>query len=150
MSKGRPPVKYRQPYLSPSAIDREPGGRPSRKIAGRQDPGVYFIGSGESAQIKVGFTTQTLHRLCELQVGSVEELKLLGLVRCATVADARKLERLLHGLLSTKGRHIRGEWFRLTVKEVDAIELALGLDIRRPENLRPSSFNPAASLEAAE
>jgi hypothetical protein len=148
MGRGRPPVVTRQPYLSASAVPREPSGRRSRKAAGLTQPAVYFVGSGTDGRVKVGFTTLAQSRLAELQVGSAVELRLLGLVRCATVEDAKKLERLLHDLLTGRGRHVRGEWFRLAVNEIDAIELALGLDIRRPEN-RPQSFYPAASLEGA-
>jgi len=144
MSIGRPPVKTRKPYLSPPDVEREPNGRRSRKAESVGRPVVYFIGSGFDGRIKVGRTSAPLGRLCDLQVSSPDPLRLLGFIGCATVDDSIKLESLLHKLLASKGRHLRGEWFKLTVKEIDAIEVALGLDVRKPENERSTALWPTA------
>jgi len=145
MRIGRPPVKTRAAYLSPSETEREPNGRRSRKAATSVRPVVYFIGTGVDSRIKVGRTSAPLGRLQDLQVSNPEPLRLLGCIGCASVDDSAKLESLLHKLLTAKGRHLRGEWFRLTVKEIDAIEVALGLDIRRPEANGNASLWPSAA-----
>ena len=66
---------------------------------------IYFIQSGVSGPIKIGYTTVNItHRITALQTGSWEELKLLG-----TAIGGIDFEYELHQKFDAY--RIRGEWF---------------------------------------
>lgn len=67
---------------------------------------VYFIRSGEL--VKIGYTTDVIARLAQLQTGSANELHLLAVIERA----APSLERLLHSFFAET--RVRGEWFSFT------------------------------------
>jgi transcriptional regulator with GAF, ATPase, and Fis domain len=67
---------------------------------------VYFMQSGTSGPIKIGFTAKDdiRQRIANLQTASIEPLNLLGVME----GDATKEKELHHFFHSYK---IRGEWF---------------------------------------
>jgi len=82
--------------------DFAPSGEEEREYAKRPRY-VYFMQRDTDGPIKVGSAFDPEERLIELQVGSPEELHLLG------AAWGPRLEPFLKRLLSPV--HIRGEWF---------------------------------------
>lgn len=69
---------------------------------------VYFIAARRLARVKIGYTAQSIEkRLCELQVGSPDDLVLLGHIQ-----GGRHVEDELHRRF--RGDHLRGEWFSLS------------------------------------
>jgi hypothetical protein len=84
---------------------------------------VYFIHEvGSKKGFKIGFTRRELEeRLAELQTGSLRELAIHTWI---SYQDCQKLEKYLHDCFTKK--HIRGEWYDLTVEEVDDIVKTLG------------------------
>jgi hypothetical protein len=104
------------------AGQREPNGDIQRRTANAGLPFVYFVGARDG-RVKIGRSRQgPRDRIDALQTGSADDLELLGRAVCRTEIDAKNLERLIHSALTKQGRHIRGEWFRLTRPEVDALE----------------------------
>ena len=85
---------------------------------------VYFIHEVGSEQgFKIGFTMRELDgRLSELQTGSLRELKVHKWV---PYQECQKLEKYLHDCFDTK--HIRGEWYDLTLTEVNDLAKFLEL-----------------------
>jgi hypothetical protein len=80
---------------------------------------VYFLRSGETGPIKIGYTGTTPNaRLSALQTGNPEPLRLIGAVP-GTMAD----ESRLHDRFS--GARIQGEWFRPVPELLAFIEGAL-------------------------
>ena len=65
---------------------------------------VYFVQCGTDGPIKIGYTSDPAKRLSGLQVGSPEQLYMLGAVRAR-----REVEGALHQALSKY--RIGGEWF---------------------------------------
>lgn len=79
--------------------------------AGRTRPAagvdyIYFVHAPLSRRIKIGRAADPYRRLQILQVGSPEELVMLGWLR---TTPGSKLERNIHGLF--KRHRTRGEWF---------------------------------------
>lgn len=71
-------------------------------------PAVYFAQCGEEGPVKIGWTAGPVEaRLRQLQVGSPEELRLLGTLH---TEDAAELERELHGRFASY--RVRGEWYQ--------------------------------------
>jgi hypothetical protein len=103
---------------------------------------VYAIQADDA--VKIGWASDPVRRLSELNVGSPNKHRLIGFV-----AATKSQERELHLLLSRW--RIRGEWFRL----VDAVEhFAKLLPVPSPEYApRPrhpwpsTSFRPANETE---
>ena len=77
---------------------------------------VYFIREVDSDRgFKIGFTTCDINdRLGQLQTGSKQELECY---RSVNKQEPSKYEKFLHDCFDSK--HIRGEWYDLTVTEVD-------------------------------
>lgn len=65
---------------------------------------VYFIRRGEDGPIKIGVSVRPNIRLGELQVGSPEDLTLLGVIP-GDFDTERSLHRQFRHL------HLRGEWY---------------------------------------
>jgi hypothetical protein len=67
---------------------------------------VYFIGHGKTGPVKIGFTADLdpMPRLRQLQTGSPEQLKVLGIISAYA-----SIERKIQSLLAP--HNIRGEWF---------------------------------------
>lgn len=79
--------------------------RTVRKNKGDGLPRIYFV-QAASGPIKIGFTTKTPEsRLSELQVGSFEELTLMGAMPGSQRQELEIHRRFEH-------LRIRGEWFR--------------------------------------
>jgi hypothetical protein len=79
---------------------------------------VYFIHEvGSEKGFKIGFTRLELEeRLSEFQTGNLKELKVHKWV---SYQECQKLEKHLHECFAEK--HIRGEWYDLTLGEVEEI-----------------------------
>lgn len=65
---------------------------------------VYFI-QADSGPVKVGYTTRINSRLGALQIGSWDELSVIGLLQAGQVHHERRLH------WKFRDAHIRGEWF---------------------------------------
>lgn len=65
---------------------------------------IYYIGSGASGPIKIGWASNPWRRLNELQTGNPEELQMLAL-EPGVVA----MEALRHTMFAAD--RLRGEWF---------------------------------------
>lgn len=98
--------------------DEKPQGRVSdqpAEIAEVMDQGdVYFVLAAKSELIKIGYAQDGWKRLGSLQVGSPEELLMLGLIRTYLPLE---LERDLHERF--KAHRVRGEWFKVCDEIVD-------------------------------
>jgi hypothetical protein len=66
---------------------------------------VYFIQGKTTGNIKIGVANDPEARLRDLQIGSSEDLTLLG-----CLVGSEDLEAALHSQFNEY--HIRGEWFR--------------------------------------
>jgi hypothetical protein len=91
--------------ISPSTV-----GRIRRSARVRKDRVVYFIAGGDLVKIGKSFDVEA--RLRGLQCGSPVRLTLLG-----TVPGYTELEAALHSHFA--GRRTNGEWFDVTLAEVD-------------------------------
>ena len=95
--------RNKHPYVSPNHPYRA-----MARLLGAERPrngGVYFIRSGDNGPIKIGYSSNGPQaRMGELQVGSPEELKIVG-----WVPGPKPLEKKIHTFLD--GWKIRGEWF---------------------------------------
>jgi hypothetical protein len=78
---------------------------------------VYFIQEENNNQFKIGFTTKNWkNRLSNINVGNWRTLYMRRFVVC----NAPKLyEDYMHECFETS--HIKGEWFNLTIDEVDGL-----------------------------
>jgi hypothetical protein len=68
---------------------------------------VYFIQCGTDGPIKIGYTSNFIHRFMTIQIANHQEVRLLGAMR-GTMKD----EKRLHAEFSEI--RVRGEWFRPT------------------------------------
>ena len=75
---------------------------------------VYIIKNLDSSNIKVGVGSEPLKRLKQLQTGSDSELSLV--YTSFLCSNAFSLENDIHNRF--KDSHIRGEWFKISEKEV--------------------------------
>lgn len=109
---------------------REANGKPQRPPRPHfaDGPCIYFVGTGDGL-VKVGRSKDWITRVTDLQIASAAELSMFGLIGAGTQERSVEMERRLHRFLKDKGRHVRGEWFRLSVAEVDAIEQRLFREI---------------------
>lgn len=75
---------------------------------------VYFIRAVGTELVKIGFSDEVGRRLRELQCASPHELAIEHLIIGTPAIEAE-----LHRRLKRKGRHVRGEWYRLP--DLDAV-----------------------------
>lgn len=68
-------------------------------------------------EFKIGESINPQERLKQLQTGNKRLLIIYQTVFCGTKAEAQQLEATIHERLNDK--RLRGEWFRITKKEVD-------------------------------
>lgn len=101
------------------AAPRHPGGKVVQP-RGADAYSVYFIGAGNGA-VKVGHARRPVDRLDDLQVGAYAALEIQAVIRVQDKLDARRMEAELHAKLKAAGRHIRGEWFYLTLAEIQKL-----------------------------
>lgn len=82
---------------------------------------LYVVGSSPRGPLKLGRAGDPYKRLAELQVGNPLELKVLAIGNVSPFIrwSSREAEALCHKAL--KPRHIRGEWFDVTLEEVLAL-----------------------------
>ena len=71
---------------------------------------VYFLRSGTTCAVKIGYSKDVCRRLRALQTGNEH---LLGLEYFVSTTKYVQLECQLHTFLRDQGLHIRGEWFKL-------------------------------------
>lgn len=126
---GRAPKKGVPGRKRVQGVEREPNGRASRKseVDGWL---VYFLASdgvtfAQAGAVKVGVTGNIDMRVGDLSVGCPVSLHLAGQIGAPCQKIARQVEKQAHRSLKLAGRHIRGEWFRLSLSEVDALENTL-------------------------
>lgn len=97
---------------------------------------IYFIQSGQRPYVKIGYCGDDPRvRMACLQVGSVEELSLVGHVE-GDPNEEREWHRRFDYL------RVRGEWFEFTPELQRAVGLALGHD-------KPSAETAARSERLA-
>lgn len=75
---------------------------------------VYFVQAGPNGPIKIGYARRVEKRIEDLQVANHEELKLVASFPCPSLSNAQATERNLHRLFQKQ--HIRGEWFKGTIR----------------------------------
>lgn len=80
----------------------------------RKLPALYFIGQHEA--VKIGYSSNVLSRISNLQVGSMTELMIYGIVYSPY---AYQIETAVHNLLYQ--RRVHGEWFCLNHSEIREI-----------------------------
>ena len=86
---------------------------------------LYFIREVGTEYVKVGISYNPDKRLVDLQTGTPHDLELVvSIGPFQPASDAGKWERWLHKNL--KGRHIRGEWYYLSQKEITGILEKIG------------------------
>ena len=71
---------------------------------------IYFVRAEGSDHVKVGFSTDVTARMTNLQTANAYRLVLEF---CFPTSTHRETEAQLHQYLTSLGRHVRGEWFRL-------------------------------------
>jgi Meiotically up-regulated gene 113 len=81
---------------------------------------LYAI-SSDSRYIKFGVAGRPIKRLIELQIGSPQDLKLLGEIFAYDSEPAFELERIVHRAL--EAYHVRGEWFQMVPKTLALVDL---------------------------
>jgi hypothetical protein len=74
-------------------------------LAVQDGSNVYFVAAG--SRVKIGWSKKVAARMAQLQVGSPEPLKLLGVMPGGRLAEKRLHERFAASRLS-------GEWFDAT------------------------------------
>ena len=79
-------------------------------------PLVYFIRCGDFIKIGRSDSMQLSNRLSSLQIGNPYNLHIE-----AMVPGGKELEYQLHQILKKRKRHTRGEWYKLSKKQVDDI-----------------------------
>ncbi len=77
---------------------------------------IYFIQAGELGPVKIGHGTNPRRRLHNLQIGSAEPLRLLG-IREGDEEEERHLHQRFAHL------HIRGEWFTFSPEMLDGLSV---------------------------
>lgn len=81
--------------------------------------GVYFLRAGKSDFVKIGRAVSIRSRLKTLQTGNPFELKLEAWIETHDTHVSTRLEASIHK--HARDKNFRGEWFRLSRPEVDAI-----------------------------
>jgi hypothetical protein len=106
-------------------VKRTPSGRASRAAdnaatgAEAVSYAVYFVSSND--RVKVGYTSNLGARIATIESNSGFPAELLGAIQIGDQALALELEAGLHEELTRQGRHIRGEWFRLSRADVSSL-----------------------------
>lgn len=82
---------------------------------------IYFIYEQSNldlvTEFKIGESINPQERLKQLQTGNKRQLLIYQTIFCGTKLEAQQLEANIHERLISK--HIKGEWFHITKKEVD-------------------------------
>lgn len=78
---------------------------------------VYLIGPEDASPLKIGIAEDVTKRLCSLQIGNWQQLKVHHTVS-VVATSAASVERHMHREL--KDRRLRGEWFDVTLDEAKA------------------------------
>lgn len=116
-------------------MKRTASGRASRaaaNVAGSADAvsyAVYFISSND--RVKVGYTSNLGARIATIESNSGFPAELLGTIQISDQGVALELEAVLHEELTKQGRHIQGEWFRLSRADVSSLLRAARLQSHR-------------------
>lgn len=76
---------------------------------------IYFIQRGYTGPVKIGWALDPDRRLGELQIGSAEDLHIIGITP-GTMADERQLHK------DVAEYRVRGEWFQLPPDVIAEIE----------------------------
>lgn len=84
--------------------------------------GVYLI-KEEHGLTKIGYTVDIIRRFKLLQQGMPYKIELLYYRKINT---AQKMEKTLHKLFKNKRK--KGEWFYLTIEDIDKIKIILNRD----------------------
>lgn len=87
---------------------------------------VYFITDGEF--IKIGIASDLDRRLSQLQTGNPRELRVLYIIECHDMSEARSLETYLHQRL--RDRCVLNEWFTFDRDAIMAAVNSAGYRLR--------------------
>lgn len=90
---------------------------------------VYFVSSND--RVKVGYTSNLGARMATIESNSGFPAELLGAIQVSDQGVALELEAALHEELSKQGRHIKGEWFKLSRADVASLLRAARLQSYR-------------------
>jgi DNA-binding XRE family transcriptional regulator len=103
---------------------------------------IYVIAAGDKT-VKVGIARDPEKRCGFLQVGHHTPLEIAFTKSCEE-KEARLVEQFTHRLL--KEKHLRGEWFNVTVEEAKAVITEAIERVRAGEPLPPSRLKKAKTL----
>lgn len=101
---------------------------------------VYLIHNPNKDEVKIGYTTNPMARLSQLQTGTTDRLDLLTIFP-GGLAE----ERILHQTLLTES--VSGEWFRYTSKVGEAFKEAMAKSI--PEYVDSDKKGGVAAVTVA-
>lgn len=91
-----------------------------RHILSTREGFLYLIKCDGASRIKIGFSSDPLRRLKELQTGAPGTLSII-----AVWHTRQYYERLIHSLLGNKRRHL--EWFEISTQEsIEFISQTIG------------------------
>ena len=85
-------------------------------MRGALGPGVYFILDRGSGCVKVGWSSEPVQRLRDLQTGNPRELELVALVPNVKSSAERSFHEQF------RAHQVRGEWFRVEGAVEEAME----------------------------
>ena len=68
---------------------------------------LYFIQA--RSYVKIGYASDPVDRMNELQVGNPIPMQIVAVVRCNSQGHAQEFERAIHSIV--RRYSIRGEWF---------------------------------------
>ena len=78
---------------------------------------IYAIGSDDFSAIKIGYSSYPKGRLYALQNANPYKLKLWGVWGPWKQTDIRTVEYVIHNTF--KDKKLRGEWFDVTINDVN-------------------------------
>ena len=105
------------------------------KVHGLPYCGVYVITTDSLAPSKIGISVNPGKRLAALQTSHWRMLQITEYRWCATVADAVRIEKEAHRILSGDDKALMGEWFDVRANQAaDVVDFAgqlLGIEVRK-------------------
>ena len=87
--------------------------------------GIYIVREEGSNLCKIGMSNDFSKRLSSLQAANSKKLILeLGVIT-GSPRVTRNIESAIHDSLKLSGKHIRGEWFKLSHDDIGKLEYDL-------------------------
>jgi hypothetical protein len=87
-------------------------------------PLLYIVSETPEGPCKIGYATRLYHRLHSIQTGNSRQVTMASVWDCAE-RPIKQCERMLHQRFHRQA--IRGEWFNLSVVEIETACLSIGM-----------------------